>query len=565
MSTYEFFLASSLEKVFPGTRPKAYCPKTITALQGDTVSLQLVYHLLTADNTCRRHYFDISVASELTGTTLSEVALVPAQYLATENRDRFYLSTTPGLYPDLLLPSKGRIKPLPGQYRSIWITLPLDYAGTGSYPFTIRAQGVLVDPDTNEETIVQQETWEETVSIEILDAKLPPLTIFHTEWFHVDCLCNYYHVHAWSEKHWQIVQNFIRFAAKRSAVNLLLTPIFTPPLDTDIGSERTTVQLVSITKDLDSYSFDFSRLQRWCAICKAEGIAALEIAHFFTQWGARKTPKIIVLENGEETQLFGWHVSATDPSYRSFLKAFIPDLLKELHAAGYDKEHLFFHVSDEPNDSNMESYLAAKSQISDLLAGYTIMDALSSYEFYKKGCVGLPVPSNDHIEDFKDTVKPLWTYYCIAQGNLVPNRFIALPSARNRIMGVLLYLYGVSGFLHWGFNFYNDENSRNAINPFETTDGNCAFPAGDAFLVYPGPGGIPFSSLRNEVQMEAFRDLRYLQLLESKFGRDAVVALVKEGESCNFTFTDYPRDEHYLLSLRERVMEKLKETYRWKG
>ena len=560
MSTYEFFLASSLEKVFPDTRPRAYYPKTITALQGDAVSLQLIYHLHTADNTCRRHFFDISVESELQGAAFSEVKLVPAHYLATENRDRFYLSTTPGLYPDLLMPSNGRIKPLPDQYRSLWITLPLSDCKAGLYPFTIRAQGILVDPDTNEETFMQQEIWEETVSIQILDEKLPPLAIFHTEWFHADCLCNYYHVNAWSEEHWKIVQNFIRFAAKKSAVNLLLTPIFTPPLDTDIGSERTTVQLVSITKNPEGYSFDFSRLQRWCAICKEEGISALEIAHFFTQWGARKTPKILVKENGEEKQLFGWHVAATDPSYRSFLKAFIPELLKELHGAGYDKEHLFFHVSDEPNDSNMDSYLAAKSQIADLLEGYTIMDALSSYEFFKKGCVGLPVPSNDHIEDFKDKVKPLWTYYCIAQGNLVPNRFIALPSARNRIMGVLLYLYKVSGFLHWGFNFYNDENSRNAINPFETTDGNCAFPAGDAFLVYPGPGGIPLSSLRNEVQMDAFRDLRYLELLESRFGRDEVVALVKEGESCKFTFTDYPKDERYLLALREKILEKLKAT-----
>jgi hypothetical protein len=557
MGTYEFFIASSLEKVFADKRPKAYNLQAIATLQGDTVSLQLVYHLGNADNTCRMHYFDVSVKSELKGTTLSEVALVPAQYLATENRDRHYLSTIPGLYPDLLLPSNGRIKPLPDQYRSLWITLPIQHCNAGTYDFTICAQGILVNADTNEETPVEQEIWEQTILVTVLDEKLPQLDILHTQWFHVDCLCNYYHVEAWSEKHWEIVQNFIHFAAQKSAVNLLLTPIFTPPLDTDIGGERTTVQLVTIEKEGSSYSFDFSRLHRWCAICKQEGITALEIAHFFTQWGARKTPKILVWENGEERQRFGWDVAATDSTYRTFLEAFIPSLLKELAIAGYDREHLFFHVSDEPNESNMDSYLAAKNQVSDLLAGYTIMDALSSYEFYKKGCVELPIPANDHIEAFKGKVENLWTYYCIAQGNLVPNRFIAQSSARNRIMGVLLYLYSISGFLHWGFNFYNDENSRNAINPFETTDGNCAFPAGDAFLVYPGSDGKPLSSIRNEVQMEAFFDLRCLKLLEEKTGRDEVVALIKEGELCTFTFTDYPRNAEYLLNLRKRLMEKL--------
>ena len=34
-------------------------------------------------------------------------------------------------------------------------------------------------------------------------------------------------------------------------------------------------------------------------------------------------------------------------------------------------------------------------------------------------------------------------YYCCAQSSLVPNRFFAMESARNRIMGVLMYLYGI--------------------------------------------------------------------------------------------------------------------------
>ena len=31
--------------------------------------------------------------------------------------------------------------------------------------------------------------------------------------------------------------------------------------------------------------------------------------------------------------------------------------------------------------------------------------------------------------------------------------------------GVLMYLHGIKGFLHWGFNFYNSQYSISHIDP----------------------------------------------------------------------------------------------------
>lgn len=562
MYQMEFFISGSLEKVFPSCRPKELRTRSFTALRGDTISLQLVYHLSHADAQSRRRYYDIRVESGLTEALLRTVELVPAEYLGTENRDRFYLSTEPGLYPDLLRPSTGRIRPLADQYRSLWISLPVpSSAKEGIYPVRISAQEVLIDPDTGISAAEVPICWECTLSVAVAAMELPPLELFHTQWFHADCLCDYYRTAPWSQRHWEVVEQFISFAARECAINMLLTPVFTPPLDTDVGAQRRTIQLVGISKKGDTYEFDFSQLRRWYRICTEAGITSVEFSHLFTQWGAKKTPKIIVHEDGIDRQLFGWHVDATDPSYRSFLEAFLPALIRETEQAGFDRDHMFFHISDEPDTRSMADYRAAKEQVADLLEGCLIMDALSSHEFYTSGLVSLPVPATDHIEPFRDTVSPLWTYYCIAQGNLAPNRFIGLPSARNRIMGVLLYLYDVAGFLHWGYNYYHDENSRHAVNPFESTDGNRAFPAGDPFLVYPGPEGVPFSSVRNEVQKEAFYDLRYLRLLEAKIGREAVTKVIREQEDAAFSFTDYPRDDEYLPRLRTRVLQELGVSY----
>ena len=60
----------------------------------------------------------------------------------------------------------------------------------------------------------------------------------------------------------------------------------------------------------------------------------------------------------------------------------------------------------------------------------------------------------------------LWTYYCTGQWKEVSNRFMAMPSARTRILGVQLYLYKISGFLHWALTFITASNSIKHINPY---------------------------------------------------------------------------------------------------
>ena len=82
-------------------------------------------------------------------------------------------------------------------------------------------------------------------------------------------------------------------------MNMILTPVLTPPLDTEVGGERTTVQLADIEKTDGGYVIDLSRLERFIDICLANGIKYFEINHFFTQWGAEHAPKIVATVDGE--------------------------------------------------------------------------------------------------------------------------------------------------------------------------------------------------------------------------------------------------------------------------
>ena len=63
------------------------------------------------------------------------------------------------------------------------------------------------------------------VNLNVLDKVLSEQTLIHTEWFHADCLADYYHIPVFSEKHWEIMEAQIALAGKELGINMLLTPI----------------------------------------------------------------------------------------------------------------------------------------------------------------------------------------------------------------------------------------------------------------------------------------------------------------------------------------------------
>ncbi len=481
--------------------------------------------------------------------SVRRVEQVPVQMpIFNHMYDDNYLRTTPGLYPDLLLPidETGRL-PLTHNTHSLWVEVDLqsNFSG-GVYPITL----IFTDAE-NREAVASV-----TFTLEIIDAHLPKESLTFTQWFHCDCLADYYRVEVFSDRHFEIIESFLR-TARKNGINMILTPIFTPPLDTRIGGERTTVQLVDVCLEGGSYRFDFTKLGRWIDICHSVGIHQFEMAHLFTQWGAKHAPKIVATVNGETKRIFGWDTEATGVEYSLFLRAFIPELLAFLKSRGVDK-NCVFHVSDEPTPEMKESYLAARNVVRELLDGYVVMDAMSDYSLYAEGIVDKPIPNTFDLEAFVENGVPdLWTYYCCSQSGVVSNRYIAMPSARNRIIGMQLYKYDIRGFLHWGYNYYNDQHSYHSVNPFTSTDGEYFSPAGDAFSVYPAPDGVAYESLRIGVFHDALQDMRALQLCERLCGRDFVLTLIeKNGEA--LTFKSYPKDSEFILSTREAVNEAIK-------
>ncbi|WP_068779603.1 DUF4091 domain-containing protein [Paenibacillus sp. GM2] len=541
---------SSLEKVFLHEEPLAACSLVDSVLRGEKYSYQIAYYIDPEEAEVAQYLHVKAVPSPGINVKMSRVGVVPSEMPAYPKTDADYLTKHPGLFPDPLLElTDDNIKVLPGQWRSIWVEA--EFAEDA----VVQDAAIIIRFLHEDGTKLA----EVSHTISLIDAVLPKQTLIHTGWFHYDCLSTHYGVEELSESHWTLIEDYMRTAAEHG-MNMILTPLFTPPLDTKIGGERPAVQLVKVHVDAEgNYLFDFQRLKRFIDMALRTGMEYFEMSHLFTQWGAVSAPKIIASIAGEERAIFGWDTDAGGDAYRKFLSSLLPQLTSVLEEWGI-QERCYFHISDEPNLEQLDSYRRACEIMEPHLRGYKVIDALSDYEFYEKGLIQTPIPANDHIDAFIEAKVPnLWTYYCCAQHNKVSNRFMSMPSRRNRIIATQLYKFDIAGFLHWGYNFWYTQFSIHAINPYAVTDAGCGFPSGDAFLVYPGAEGSPVTSIRLKVFREALYDLRAMNLLESLSSKEFVMSIIEEAAVEPITFSEYPRKEQYIIDMRNRINREIQE------
>ncbi len=526
---------SSLQRVFLDGRCDLTEHNCDSVLKGERYSYQIAY------KSSEKFFAEIVIDSPLSQfITVRSVGNVPSELPVYESDCEFCERNEPGLFPDVLFPiENNRVLIKRQNFYALWITvdLPKD-TDAGDYEINIKLKK---DGETISENIF---------GLHVINAVLPEQKLIYTQWFHSDSIANYYKIPVFCEKFWALVESFIK-AAVHTGVNMLLTPVFTPPLDTEIGGERLTVQLVDVKLENGKYSFGFDRFIRWVRLAQKCGIKYFEISHLFSQWGAKYTPKIVAEVNGSQKRIFGWETSADSIEYAEFLSAFIPQLIKVIRSLGIEKS-TFFHISDEPNEDQIESYSRSKRTVAPLLEDFPIIDALSDYSFYESGIINNPIPCTNDIESFIEKGFPHpWTYYCCGQGGKLSNRFFGMPLSTTRIIGFQLFKYGIEGFLQWGFNFYNSQYSLRSIDPFAVTDADSAFPSGDSFTVYPGNSGA-IESVRSEVFYQALQDMRALTLLCDRIGKKRTIAAV-EADFGIITFFDYPRGTEKMLNLRKSV------------
>ena len=120
-----------------------------------------------------------------------------------------YITTEPGLMPDLLLPldNNGYLT-LNMAGKTVWIevNIPNDFPA-GEY--TIKFSYETFDfnnPDAPHAIIATK-----TMTIEVLPLAKKEQSLIYTRWFYADCIADYHNVPIWSDAHFDLVEAYILF------------------------------------------------------------------------------------------------------------------------------------------------------------------------------------------------------------------------------------------------------------------------------------------------------------------------------------------------------------------
>lgn len=535
---FEAYCVNAMEKVLPRKRPELYQDEG-ECFCNETASFAIAYRSVDRNIVLEDCGWKVEsdIAKFVRVRPVENVAVLSAE---TETSDDYVLTCDPAVIPDVLTEKEyfnARYKCWGSLFVSVKGDLP---AGRHEIAVT------LCDGNRNELASVKY-------NLTVFAEKLEKFDLKYSNWFHYDGIARYYDLTPYTDEYYEVMKNFMANAVAHG-INVCLVPVITPPLDTAAGTARMDVQLAEITVTDGKYSFGFEKLEKFIGIIKNAGIEYIEISHLFTQWGAEKTPNIYATADGEYKRIFGWDNDALGDDYADFLAEFLPALVKELKKLGYDKTNCFFHLSDEPNAAHFERYCRLKSLVKPLIGEFSIIDALSNYEFYEKNIVDLPVVCTDSAAPYiENGAKNWWAYYCFGQNfNGLSNRYMSMPLQRTRIIGMQLYLTGAGGFLQWGYNFYNGFLSKRGINPYYQTDSEGSFPSGDAFIVYPGENGKCLDSIRFEAMFDAVQDYMALKTLEKKKGRAFVIDFLKEN-GMDVNFYDYVQSALWHEKLRRKI------------
>ena len=558
------WVTHSQKRIFSDARPEESITY-LSALKNEPISFGVAYRSFyrkADDEKIPDLPICISVACDGVEASVYKLGYIP--FSAADCEDG---RASAGICPDILLPRANKPEILPGDEHLPFYEkgekhlLNVSCIATGGVLVTLNEQREALPAKDYTVTVTVTCLTTNTVIrkhellLHVIDASLPASDLIYTNWFHYDCIADSHKVELYSDEYFEILAKYIQNAVK-NGMNTLLTPCFTPALDTPVGFERRNVQLVKIKRDNGVYSFDFSLLERFVRLALDCGITYIEHCHLFSQWGALSAVNVYAEENGKSTRIFSWDDRADGEAYTAFLHAYLPAFLDFAKKMGiFDR--LMFHISDEPKAHQVNDYARALEVVKESLEGHVVGDALSDYELYRQGVVETPVVSTLFADDFFGKCDRFMLYYTGGKPEEgLSNRMISSSPQKTRALGVQLFKYRSKGFLHWGYNYYYGRMCHGVFDPAQDPCGYRNMP-GVSYLVYPMFDNTVSGSLR-EIQMrDAMSDYGALKCLETLIGSEETVRICDAFFGAPITTMTLPESGEEMLAFREMINQKI--------
>lgn len=250
-------------------------------------------------------------------------------------------------------------------------------------------------------------------------------------------------------------------------------------------------------------------------------------------------------------------VAVDSPEAMSYFNDLIPLLYNHLKAKGWDKMWIQ-HVQDEPMVTVQHQAISSMyKRILDEMPTVRTVDAGSKQKDWFADELSIFCPQLDYYEKAREGYdyigrqpnQELWTYTCVnPQMDNFMTRIADYPLLSTRVIGWYLWEQGITGYLHWAWNLYNQAKTT-PNQPFK--DMYCEGASGDGWLVYPDKENHSvYEGPRSTSVRDSFEDYELLALAAKK-NLLQTQAICSEMVSSGTVFV---RDPNKLLEARLRLI-----------
>jgi hypothetical protein len=533
------WFVDSLIKVFPSDLPGKHrlVNPELWAARNQHVNLQLAIRSPRPLNGLKAEVSRLVGTGEsvIPGATVRPVGYVVMGSHTKNTPEEELVGEAPGWYPDPLLAFPLALKPQRTQALWVTVSVPAD-AAPGLYRGSVLVR--------SQEQLVARAPFRLRVVLAVVPSER---SLKVTNWFGLDEKASqqFYGIKEFSPDWWTLLENVGRVMAEHRQ-NVVITPL---------------MDLVQPRAENDQLHYDFTNFDRWVeAFQRAGVIGMIEGSHLLGRAGSYDAPLDVDTFQIENGLVARRTLAPDDPRVEPFLIGFLSALNTHLEEKGWKSIYLQ-HILDEAHGGELPYYARFAQLVHRYIPGVLTLDAVDAArmpEELQKHC-DIWVPQLGQFDDQMSMIeqrmqggREVWFYTCLFPNQRYLNRLMDYPLLKVRLLHWLNFRYHLSGYLHWGWNYWSPE-PYNDTQPV-IDDNTELLPSGDAFIVYPDRAGKSvFSSIRFEAMREGIEDYEMLRALQAKNPAEAdglARAAIK-------SFTDYVRDPAAFRILERRLLVEL--------
>ena len=376
------------------------------------------------------------------------------------------------------------------------------------------------------------------VKVTVHKVQLPTKSrLLTTNWYNSVNVGQYYGYKKYSDEWFGMLEKFYALMYRTRQTHIIIS-----------------LESIKVTEENGKYKFDFSVLEREIRLALKCGFQKLELGHLCIKNYVQKEKYWLIYRPD------GRKIYADSPEGYRFLAQFLPVWVDFLKTNGW-YDIAVQHVGDEPSEGETQDYRIICGIVRKFMPGMRLFDAVCHLDL--AGSVDCWVLQNrsyqrnrDTYEQFRELGDEVWQYTCCHPGGKWLNRLLDGELLKPRLLHYGNYLFDLTGYLHWGFNYYQGGMDHLRKKTCGLCDDKIHYwPAGDTHISYPGNENGPWMSVRAERMRTGCEDCELLWMIADADKDKADELCTKVMQSFNEYTTDVNAFEENYIRILENADE----------